>query len=317
MKLTTASLFLVFSILLLGGCSKQPSNQAAEPANAAGETSAAQASPSDLPAVVTLTDGSHYNGVLVSKDGDQMTFRGENGASRTFDAKDIQSIRFGSSGAEAKTSAPSRAAEGAASKMSSRPVPGSPDATAATAKAPAAPPAPVRTEIVIPSGTQLSVMTNDAIDSKKAKAGETYSAEIASDVVDESGRVAIRKGSPATLVIKSAGAGKIHANELGLDLQSVSIGGRGYDVETDSVYQKGKAGVGGNKRTAEYVGGGTALGAVIGAIAGHGKGAAIGAASGAAAGAGAQIFTRGSVKVPAETILTFKLQAPIRLTNAE
>ena len=78
MKLTTASLFLVFAILLLGGCSKQPSNQAAEPANAAGETSAAQASPSDLPAVVTLTDGSHYNGVLVSKDGDQMTFRGEN-----------------------------------------------------------------------------------------------------------------------------------------------------------------------------------------------------------------------------------------------
>ena len=67
-------------------------------------------------------------------------------------------------------------------------------------------------------------------------------------------------------------------------------------METDSVYQKGKAGVGGNKRTAEYVGGGTALGAVIGAIAGHGKGAAIGAASGAAAGAGAQIFTRGSVK---------------------
>jgi hypothetical protein len=315
MKITAASLFIVFGILILGGCSKQPANQAVEPTNAAGETSAAQASPSDLPATVTLTDGSRYNGVLVSKNGDQMTFKGENGASRTFDAKDIQSIRFGSSGAEAKTPAPSPAAEGAASKMSSRPVPGSPSAAAATATAPAPPPAPVRTEIVIPSGTQLSVRTNDAIDSKNAKAGETFSAEMASDVVDDSGRVAIRKGSPATLVIKSAGAGKVHANELSLDLQSVSIGGRSYDVETAAIDEKGKEGVGANKRTAKYVGGATALGAVIGAIAGHGKGAAIGAASGAAAGAGTQIFTRGSVKVPAETILTFRLEAPLRLNQ--
>lgn|SRR6185437_11816644 len=312
MKTTTASLLLVFGILLLGSCGKQPSNQAAEPANAAGETSPAQASPSDLPAVVTLTDGSHYNGVLVSKNGDQMTFRGDNGANRTFDAKDIQSIRFGSSSGTVSARPPT-ASQGAPSKMASRPVPGSPDAQASSSPAPAPAPPPVKPDIVIPSGTQVAVMTNDAIDSKTAKVGQTYSAEIASNVVDDAGNVAIRKGSPAVLVIKSAGAGKIHANELGLDLQSVSIGGRNYDVETGAVYQKGKAGVGGNKRTAEYVGGGTALGAIVGAIAGHGKGAAIGALSGAAAGAGTQIFTRGSVKVPAETVLTFKLEAPLQL----
>jgi hypothetical protein len=310
MKTTTASLLLVFGILLLGSCSKQSSNQPVEPANAAGETSAAQASPSDLPAVVTLTDGTHYNGVLVSKSGDQMTFRGDNGATRTFDARDIKSIRFGSPSDEASVPAATR---GSASKMASRPVPGSPEARASSTSAPAPPPQPVERDIVIPSGTQLSVRTNDAIDSKTAKVGQTYSAEIASNVVDDSGNVAIRKGSPAVLVIKSAGAGKIHANELGLDLQSVTIDGRNYDVETGAIYQKGKAGVGGNKRTAEYVGGGTALGAIVGAIAGHGKGAAIGAASGAAAGAGAQILTRGSVKVPAETILTFRLEAPLQL----
>jgi hypothetical protein len=306
MKITTVSLFLVFGMLLLGGCSKQPANQAAEPANAAGETSPGQASPSDLPAVVTLTDGSHYNGVLVSKNGDQMTFRGDNGATRTFDARDIKSIRFGSSGAEANTmqSAPP-AAQSAPSRMASRPVRESASAEA---------PAPVRRSIVIPAGTQLSVRTNDAIDSKTAKTGQTYSAEIASDVVDDAGNVAIRHGSPAVLLIRSAGAGKVHANELGLDLQSVSIDGRNYEVSSDSIYRKGKAGVGGNKRTAEYVGGGTAIGAIIGAIAGHGKGAAIGAASGAAAGAGTQILTRGSVKVPAETILTFRLEAPLQLS---
>lgn len=320
MKITTASLSIVFGILLLAGCGKQPSNQPADSSNAAasstgGETSPAQASPSDLPAVVTLTDGSHYNGVLVSKNGNQLTFRGDNGATRTFDSRDIKSIRFEPSGAEASTPKPApppEAAQGSASRMSSRPSPDTANRRERdTASAPA--PEPAKPDIVIPTGTQLSVRTNEAIDSKKATAGQTYSAEIASNVVDDAGNVAIRSGSPAVLVIKSAGAGKVHANQLSLDLQSVSIGGRSYDVESESIVQKGKAGVGGNKRTAEYVGGGTALGAIIGAIAGHGKGAAIGAASGAAAGAATQIFTRGSVKVPAETILTFRLQAPLQL----
>ncbi len=70
-----------------------------------------------------------------------------------------------------------------------------------------------------------------------------------------------------------------------------------------------------NKRSGKYMGGGAALGAIIGAIAGGGKGAAIGAASGAGAGAATQILTRGSVKVPAETLLTFKLDAPLRLSG--
>jgi len=69
--------------------------------------------------------------------------------------------------------------------------------------------------------------------------------------------------------------------------------------------------------TAEYTGGGAAIGAIIGAIAGHGKGAAIGAGSGAAAGALTQIVTKGgSIKVPAETVLTFKLDKPLRVVAA-
>ena len=78
----------------------------------------------------------------------------------------------------------------------------------------------------------------------------------------------------------------------------------------------GKDGIGGNKRTAEFVGGGTALGAIVGAIAGHGKGAAIGAASGAGAGALTQVLTKGgSIKVPAETLMTFQLEKPIRVVE--
>ena len=49
-------------------------------------------------------------------------------------------------------------------------------------------------------------------------------------------------------------------------------------------------------------------------MAGGGKGAGIGALAGGAAGAIGQTVTRGSkVHVPAETVLTFQLEQPLRL----
>ena len=53
------------------------------------------------------------------------------------------------------------------------------------------------------------------------------------------------------------------------------------------------------------------MGAIIGALAGHGKGAAIGAGAGAGGGALTEILTKGTIKVPAETVLTFRLESPI------
>jgi hypothetical protein len=246
--------------------------------------------------------------VLVSKEGSQLTFRGDNGATRTFDSRDVKSIKFGDD-----TQAPASAEKHRAATRSEPAAPAPAQTAENNAPAPAPAPPPQPREIVIPSGTQVSVRTNEAIDSKTASAGQTFSAVISQSVVDDSGAVAIPRGSPATLVIREAAAGKVKANELVLDLRSVSVGGRDYRVESTSITQKGKSGVGANKRTAIFTGGGTALGAVIGAIAGGGKGAAIGAAAGAGAGAGTQIFTRGSVKVPAETVLTFRLQAPLQL----
>jgi hypothetical protein len=80
------------------------------------------------------------------------------------------------------------------------------------------------------------------------------------------------------------------------------------------VTQKGDNGLGANKRTAEYIGGGALLGTVIGAVAGGGKGAAIGAAVGGAGGAATQVLTKGKeVKVPAESVLTFQLDKAMRL----
>jgi outer membrane lipoprotein SlyB len=97
-------------------------------------------------------------------------------------------------------------------------------------------------------------------------------------------------------------------------LQSVTVQGRRYLVETSDLEQSSRSGIGKNRRTAEMVGGGAALGTLLGAVAGGGKGAAIGAVAGAAAGGTAQVLTRGKeVKVPAETLLTFRLEEPLRL----
>ncbi len=165
---------------------------------------------------------------------------------------------------------------------------------------------------VVPSGTELKVRTNETIDSKKASEGQTFSGVIERDVVDSSGETVIPKGSDAELVIRKAASGN-----LLLDIQSVTVGGQRYLVSTADLKEKGRRGIGTNRRTAEMVGGGAALGTLIGAIAGHGKGAAIGAITGAAAGGAAQVLTSGKeVRVPAETVLTFRLNNPLRLEPA-
>ena len=127
----------------------------------------------------------------------------------------------------------------------------------------------------------------------------------------------IPRGSQARVVIKSASKGGRFrgASDLVLDLQSVVINGTEYTIDNADFSQKGKSGVGANKRTAEYAGGGAALGAIIGAIADGGKGAAIGAGAGAGAGALTQVLTKGgAIKVPAESVLTFNLDKPLKVT---
>jgi hypothetical protein len=83
-------------------------------------------------------------------------------------------------------------------------------------------------------------------------------------------------------------------------------------IQTDSFERRWDP----NQRTdVEKVGGGAALGAIIGAIAGGGKGAAIGAGVGGGAGAGDVLLTRKPATLPSETRITFRLRAPVTLTE--
>jgi len=157
---------------------------------------------------------------------------------------------------------------------------------------------------VLPSNTEIRVRTSTEIPSKPA-ANAVYTARIADDIVDQAGNVAIPRGSQARLEAYPTDDGK----DTYLDLSSVTVDGRRYLLNTQNGGKNSSApgGLGTNKRTAKYVGGGAAVGALLGAIFGGGKGAAIGALAGGGAGAGAQVYTGRDKAVPAETVLSFKL----------
>jgi hypothetical protein len=186
----------------------------------------------------------------------------------------------------------------------------------------------------IPAGVTLAIRADQDIKAQDATSGQTYQAEIAQDVMDPNGNMIIPRGAPATLVVvdnsnynnNNGGynnndpnaSNNNNSKDLSLALQSLNVNGRNYMVQSNTVQGSNDkmGGIGANKRTGKYVGGGALIGTLIGAIAGGGKGAAIGAAVGAAGGAGAQVLTRGhSINVPAETVLTFKLDQPLVLNQ--
>lgn len=164
---------------------------------------------------------------------------------------------------------------------------------------------------MVPAGTEVTVRTNEGVDSRDPD-GRIFTGTLERDILDRDGRIAIPRGSQVELIARRVGP-----NEMALDLESINTNGRRYTVaatEQDFSGGRERQGVGENRRTAKYVGGGAVIGSIIGAIAGGGKGAAIGAAAGAASGAGAQVATRGrEIHVPPESLWTFRLERPIQV----
>src|SRR4029077_13046374 len=128
---------------------------------------------------------------------------------------------------------------------------------------------------VLPSGTEVAVQTDETIDGSTAADGQTFAADVTENVRDADGKVVIPAGAKAQIIIKSlTQGGKIQGrSDLVLDLASVSIDGRQYALSTADLEEKGRAGLGKNKRTAEFLGGGAAIGGVIRALFGRATGA--------------------------------------------
>ena len=165
----------------------------------------------------------------------------------------------------------------------------------------------------VPAGTTVQVRTTEVIDAQSVD-GRIFRGIVETDVRDAQGQLAIPQGATAELVVR-----RDSENDLVLDLDSVMVSGRRYGVDASRNRIGGgidikNSGIGANKETARNVGGGALLGAILGAVIGGGDGAAAGAAAGAAVGAGAQILTKGRrVSVPAETLLSYRLQSDMTL----
>lgn len=270
-------------------------------------------------AIVYMRDGSQLAGMVTATSPSEITLAGDDKTTHTIPMAQVKSIEYDDAAAQSSATSADNSGGGAAPSGSSSPARRSSDRVHEHHYHPTQ--AEIHTKTyVVADGTKVAVRTEDTIDSAKAAEGQTYAAEVADDVLDANGDVVIPRGSNAQIVIRSASkGGKIRgASDLVLDLQSVSVEGQEYMVSTVDLQQKGRSGIGANKRTAEMTGGGAALGAIIGAIAGGGKGAAIGAGAGAGGGALTQVLTKGgSIKVPSETVLTFQLDKPVKIVQAQ
>ena len=130
--------------------------------------------------------------------------------------------------------------------------------------------------------------------------------------MDASGQVVIPRGSPAQLVIDEIkGGGMTGTPTLALDLRSVTVNGRPYLAETGKVEQTSGTGQGADKQTTTMAGG-ARLGTLIGTVSTAGE-PAISTTAGAVGG----VLAHGSeVQVPADILLIFRLDQPLRLQAA-
>lgn len=237
-----------------------------------------------------LLNGSIIKGTLIGADNRTVRFAVGNQV-KSYALTEVDSIRFSAGDTAMEAPAVSRS-------NGYRPALSSPGADASP--------------LAIPAGTAIVVRMIDAADSTKDPLGRTYRLSVDQPVF-VAGKTVIPRGADATAVlVDTQQSGKFAGKTaLTLNLQSVVVNGRTYDIDSSTVTNASSSRT---LRSGKVIGGTTALGVIVGALAGGGKGAAIGAASGAAVGAGAQILTSGQrVKIPSETRLTFRLDSAVTL----
>jgi hypothetical protein len=242
---------------------------------------------------LTLRDGRVIQGRYVGGTADAIQME-VNGEVQTYNVRDVQALSRDSNTA---------------------PVP-APAAPSGYEPAPAPAPAPRERDartVTVPAGTRILVRMIDSVDSETNRVGDRFRASLETNL-EQDGWLLARRGTEVYgRLVDAKGAGRISGHsELKLELTGLQIHDNLVPIVTGEYEVAGK-GRGGN--TAKKAVGGAALGAIIGALAGGGRGAAIGAGAGAAAGTTINIITKGEkVKVPSETLLEFRLDAPLTLT---
>ncbi|MBI3684572.1 MAG: hypothetical protein HY235_29730 [Acidobacteria bacterium] len=178
---------------------------------------------------------------------------------------------------------------------------------------PAAPPEPQR--VTVAAGTLLSVRLAESISSDRTDAGQKFQATLDQPLVVDGFIIAERGSRVEGRVVETEKAGRVKGvSHLTLELAAIhTADGQRVAISTETWKKQGEES---HQSDATKVAVGTGLGAALGAIFGGGRGAAIGAGSGAAAGTGVVLATRGKpVTLPAESRITFKVKAPLTITE--
>jgi len=178
----------------------------------------------------------------------------------------------------------------------------------------ASPSGPVK--VTIQAGTNLAVRVDQHISVKSNRAGDTFTGEIVSPVMDPNGVAVVPKGTRVSGVIDASHSrGRIKgASTLELRLTTMTLSGTEYQLRTADLTRSKK---GKGKRSAAMIGGGAGLGMLVGGLAGGGKGMLIGGLAGGGAGtAGAAMTGNKDLEIPAESVVHFKLSQDLVVQGA-
>ncbi|MBS1802207.1 MAG: hypothetical protein JST28_02510 [Acidobacteria bacterium] len=178
----------------------------------------------------------------------------------------------------------------------------------------ASPSGPVK--VTIQAGTNLAVRVDQHISVKSNRAGDTFTGEVVSPVMDPNGVAVVPKGTRVSGVIDASHSrGRIKgASTLELRLTTMTLSGTEYQLRTADLTRSKK---GKGKRSAAMIGGGAGLGMLIGGLAGGGKGMLIGGLAGGGAGtAGAAMTGNKDLEIPAESVVHFKLSQDLVVQGA-
>jgi hypothetical protein len=169
--------------------------------------------------------------------------------------------------------------------------------------------------ITVPAGTVIQVRTDEWLSTDRNLPGDGFNATIAQPIVVD-GWVVARRGQAVlgrVTLVQKARSSNHNTSQLGMQLSELTfVDGQLLPIQT----QLSQSGTGPDRgQQVGTVGATTGTGAVIGAIAGGGPGAAIGAGIGAIAGLGIISNTGRPTVVPPETLLTFRLEAPVSIST--
>ena len=167
-------------------------------------------------------------------------------------------------------------------------------------------------ELIIPSGTAITVRLQNAVSSATSRPGDQFEAALDQPLVVEGQTVAGEGAHVLGRVVAARHSGRLaHPGYLRIALSSMMVNGKSIPLQSSSVMV---AGASHRRRNLAWIGGGAGGGALIGAIATGGTGALIGSAIGAAGGTGAAYATgKKDVGFGPERRLTFRLTKPITI----